>query len=365
MSGSLMRTALRRSQAQIRHVSPIRPRAARGLVAAVYAQVEQEFGMLAPPVTLHSPAAEPLAACWLMLRETLLASGLAERAAKEAVASAVSAANACPYCVTVHSATLDGLAHRGDAAALAANQIDSVTDPALRGLAAWAHAGTAPERAAMATAPFPADHAPELIGVCVTFHYLNRMVNVFLGDGPLPPDIPAMVRTTALRLLGRFMARSARDHIQPGAALRLLPDRPLPRDLSWAASNRSVAGAFARASTAIGSAARRSVPEPVRELVMVELAQWNGQPAGLGRAWIDDAVSRLRPAQRPAGRLALLTAVASYQVGQHDIDEFRRHQPEDHVLIELTSWASLAAARRIGGWMQLRQTDPTHPGQNG
>src|SRR5690606_8869078 len=41
--------------AQVRHVTPVRPRAARGLVAEVYAGLERDFGMLAPPVILHSP----------------------------------------------------------------------------------------------------------------------------------------------------------------------------------------------------------------------------------------------------------------------------------------------------------------------
>ncbi len=64
MSNALMRRALRRSTAQIRHISPVPPGSATGQVAAVYAQVERDFGMLAPPVALHSPAAGPLAACW-------------------------------------------------------------------------------------------------------------------------------------------------------------------------------------------------------------------------------------------------------------------------------------------------------------
>jgi nitrate reductase beta subunit len=93
--GMIVRTALRASQAQIRQVSAVRRGAARDLVAGVYGQVERDFGMLAPPVCLHSPAPECLAACWLMLRETLLATGLVDRAAKEAVAAASCVCSAC------------------------------------------------------------------------------------------------------------------------------------------------------------------------------------------------------------------------------------------------------------------------------
>jgi len=124
-----MRRALRKSTMQIRYVRPVPPGAAAGLVADVYAQVERDFGMLAPPVVLHSPAVGPLAACWIMLRETLLAQGGAARAAKEVVAAGVSLGNACPYCVDVHSAVLRGLAHGAEADALGGARVGR---PALR-----------------------------------------------------------------------------------------------------------------------------------------------------------------------------------------------------------------------------------------
>ena len=57
-----------------------------------------------------------------MLRETLLAAGLVPRAAKEAVAVAVSLGNACPYCVQVHGGTLHGLVPGADAAAISGDR---------------------------------------------------------------------------------------------------------------------------------------------------------------------------------------------------------------------------------------------------
>src|ERR1039457_6101964 len=41
---------------QVRHVTPVRIGAGPGLVRQVYRQVEREFGVLAPPMALHSPA---------------------------------------------------------------------------------------------------------------------------------------------------------------------------------------------------------------------------------------------------------------------------------------------------------------------
>ena len=79
MSSSLLASGVRRSLAQIRYVSPVLPGDASGLVARVYDQAERDFGLVAAPLVLHSPAPQALAAAWLMLRETLLATGSAAR----------------------------------------------------------------------------------------------------------------------------------------------------------------------------------------------------------------------------------------------------------------------------------------------
>jgi AhpD family alkylhydroperoxidase len=337
----LVRRALRRSLDQIRHVEPVRPRQAGGLVARVYGQVERDFGMLAPPVALHSPAPEVLAASWLMLRETLVATGLVDRASKEVVATKVSEGNACPYCVEVHSATAGGLGVPiGDA------------EP----IGAWAAASGTRSSTGHADVPFPVEHAPELVGVAVTFQYLNRMVHIFLGDSPLPPTVPAAARGQARRFLGWFMGSAAGKPARPGDSLELLPDAPPAEDLSWTAGNPTIAATFARAAAAIDAAGERSVPRPVRELVAATLSTWDGQPPGPSRAWVADAIAGLAPADHPAARLALLTARAPYQVDQSVIDEFRRARSGDNTLIELTAWASLAAARRVGSWIR---TNPT------
>jgi AhpD family alkylhydroperoxidase len=360
--GNILGTAVSRatrgsSLAQIGYVAAVAPSGAPDLVASVYAQVERDFGMLAPPVVLHAAAPDLLAACWSMLRETLLATGSAGRSAKEAVAAAVSLGNACPYCVEVHTAMLHGLVHGQDAVAIGDDRIGSIADPVVRQTAAWARASGIRAEAARHEMPFPAEQIPELVGVAVTFQYLNRMVNVFLTETVIPPRVPPAMRRGLQSMIGRLMRPATRGFCPPGAALSLLPEAVLPADLSWAAGNPTIAGAFARAAAAVDAAAGRSVPEGVRNLLGNKLAAWDGQAQGPSRAWTRDALSGLPEAQRSAGQLALLTALASYQVDQSVIDEFQAHHPGDQALIELTSWASLAAARRVGSWMQGQRAD--------
>ncbi|GAA2597089.1 carboxymuconolactone decarboxylase family protein [Actinomadura fulvescens] len=348
MTSLFVRAARRGAQEQIGHVSLVRHEAARGRVAEIYAQLERDFGILAPPVILHSPAPAMLAAAWMMLRETLVATGRADRAAKEAVAAAVSLGNSCPYCVEVHSMTLHGLVRGHDAEAIARDRLIEIREPRIAAIAEWARRSGEKGPSGRDTPPFLPALGPELIGVAVVFHYYNRMVNVFLGDTPFPDRTPARVRRGLKRLIGRYMAPGASNFHEPGASLGLLPGGPLPEDFGWAKANGMVADAFARSATAIDEAGKRVVPASVRDLLAAELEAWDGRPPGLGRGRFDDAVAGLPAADRPAGRLAMLTAMASYRVDQAVIDAFRRDDPADARFVEFVSWAAFTAARRAG-----------------
>ncbi len=180
------------------------------------------------------------------------------------------------------------------------------------------------------------------------FHYLNRIVNVFLTESPFPPQVPGAIQSRLRRLMGRMLRPAAQRYCAPGTSVDLLPDAPLPDDLAWAAGTPHVAQALARSAAAIDAAGEHAVPESVRALVHARLADWDGEPPGLGRGWADEATSGLPAAERAAGRLALLTALASYQVDQSVIDAFRRDHPGEATLIGLTSWAAMAASRQVG-----------------
>lgn len=339
MVAGLVRLAVRRSLRDTRHVKVVPRRRARGLVADVYRQVERDFGMLAPPTALHSASPEALAASWTILRETLLARGVADRASKEAVATGVSEANSCPYCADVHGMTLAA--------------ISDATDPSA--LTSWARGGAT---ALGATAPpCPPEQAAELIGVAVAFHYYNRVVNVFLRDSPFPSHVPESAKPKARKVLGRVLRPSTTGGPQPGDSVELLPPAPRPDDLWWASSNPLVADAFARAYATTEAVGARSVPASVRALVRGRLSVWDGRPPGLSRSWVDDPVATLPVADQAAGRLALTIALASYQVDEAMVAEFRHTAPDDGTLVELASWSSMTAARRVSTW--LAEARPT------
>jgi len=333
----------------IKHIQPISPASASGLLAQAYPQIKRDFGALVEPFTLHAPAPQLLVGVWMATRETELV-GRVRRELKEAVAAAVSRINRCPYCVDAHTMMLHAADAHGAAAAIAGGRDEQIQDPALQALVAWATATRSPGDPVLLEPPFSEREAPEIIGTAVAFHYINRMVDIFLDETPLPSN-RNWLKGTLKRMAGWYFSRAARRPKPAGVSLTLLPAAELPADLAWAAGSPAVAGAFARWAAVVNHAGRSVLPAPVRILVRERVQAWKGENPGLGRGWVEEAVAGLDEADQPAARLALLTALAPYQVDESVIAAYRAQHPGDDKLIEAAAWASFTAARRVGSWL--------------
>jgi hypothetical protein len=151
----------------------------------------------------------------------------------------------------------------------------------------------------------------------------------------------------------------------PGEALLKLSSYDLPPEFAWAYRDPNVASALACFMIAAEEAGHESVDPEVHALVLRSLEDWTGKAPGLTNRWTEGALSTLPPEKRGAGRLALLTAMASYQVDEDVVTAFRAHQPSDRDLVNVTAWASYAAVRRIAQWLRpltLRKMGGTHSG---
>ena len=327
----------------IRHVRPVPLESATGLVARAYDQMRADFFPV-PLLTLHSPSPRILAGVWSVLRESLLA-GEGDRVHREIVAAAVSKVNECPFCTDAHALMLQIAAADTVADHIRAGAYDRIVDADQRALVDWVLAQRAGSNAAGRSAAFGADEAPALIGTAVAFHYINRMVNVFLGERLLP--VPALARGATERFLvsaGKPFVRQ----LPAGASLTLLEASELPNDLNWAQQQPAVAGAFAGLAAAVEVEGSRVLSEPVRRAVRDRVRSWTGETMGLSRAWVERVIADLSAGDRPAARLALLVALASFQIDTDVIQAFRAQHPSDADLIAATAWASFAAARRAG-----------------
>ncbi|MEV4118618.1 carboxymuconolactone decarboxylase family protein [Micromonospora sp. NPDC049645] len=335
-------------QRQVRYIDPVPPTAATGLVAEVYAQAADEMRVVIPPILAQSPSPPSMAAYWMLTRETLSAAGRVDRARKEAVAAAVSVANLCPYCVDMHSIGLYDLSSEQIAEAIVADRAAEVADPGLRAVASWARVAHQPDDPVVRQPPFSTAERPELVGVAVTFHYLTRVVNVFLPGFLVPRRFGPAAQRRFKRGLSQVMNPLLRESRLSGRALTLLHDAPLPVDAAWAQGHPVVAAAVARSFAALDGVGARALSPAVRHLVGERLSTWRGEEPGHSREWCERLIADLPEADRAAGRLALLTVFASYQVDENVVAEFRAREPSDAALVEVVAWASYAAARQVG-----------------
>lgn len=335
----------------IKYIEPSAYRNVTELAAQVYAQIEAET-LPVPPLVLHAPRPELLAGAWSILRESLR-TGQVSRSLKETVATTVSQTNECPYCVDVHSSMLHAMNAHDAADAILQKQYDRVDDPELHAVVRWVLDSRTSNGTCTAHLPFAGDAIAEIIGTAVTFHYINRMVNVFLTKSPF--GALSAARGVASRLFGatagKHFLQEARN--RPGDSLKLLPDAPLPDDLAWAAPKPTVAGAFARFAAVVEEAGHSVLAEPVRGLASEQIQAWTGESMGVSRQWVEHAVAQVEAKERTAARLVLLTALASYQVDERIVESFREQYPADNQLVGAVAWASFTAARRIGRWLAL------------
>lgn len=338
------------SRKQVRYLQPVPPNQASGKLADIYQQARHDF-QLVPPITLFSPAPDLLAGLWSISRESQIAAGRVSRQHKEAVAAAVSSINACPYCVDAHVGMLHATSGHDVAHAIQTNDYDSL-DSQSRNLIDWALATRTPISEKLASPPFSVQETPEIIGTALTFHFINRMVSIFLNETPMPMRGDSRFKPLAVRLFGATAGKSiVNKQVRAGDSLDFLPAAALPDDFAWAKPNPHIAAAFAGFSALMEQAGQETVPEAVREHLWQRLAQWQGENVGLSRQWLQEAITGLPPQHHDIARLVFLAAFAPYQVDANIITAFRTHHPSDTTLLAATCWASYAATRRISQWL--------------
>jgi AhpD family alkylhydroperoxidase len=334
-----------------RYVKLERPSTATGLVRATYEQAKRDFAIV-QPLTLHSPAPRILAAVWGVLRETLLA-GPVDRVAREAIGAAVSSANACTYCLEAHAAMLHGKgAHATAAQFFGAPAPPTGAEAGLGPLIAWARSTATGDVQDISALACSREERTVFLGTALLFHYMNRMVNVFLEDAiPLPSGARAL-RALARRAAGSTIGRHVmgREVLRYGASGVLFaePTPPLPPEFAWAASEPAIAAAFARFDDEVDGGGRAVLPDDVRRLVAERVCAWDGAPRGPSRRWIDDAIRPLDERAGAAARLALLVAMAPHQIDDRVVGVFRETNPSDEAVVTSAAWASLIATKAIG-----------------
>ncbi|MGP4000488.1 carboxymuconolactone decarboxylase family protein [Streptomyces sp. 8N706] len=339
-----------------RYTTPVTMEAATGTVAAVYAQMEADFVLDDGPLMSLSPAPDVLAATWALLREAELA-GSAPRADKEIVATAVSVANRCPFCVDAHTI----LAHAaGDHRIAEAVRVgDPVAAPEQARLADWARATRSPGAPELVSPPYPPEAAAEYLGTVLVTHFINRMVTAQLDEELLLAPLQSSPQLR--RLVGGKLERTGSGKPRSGESLDLLPRTPAGPVPCWA-GDTPIGPAYA-ALEAVAAAGGTLLSASARAAVLAAVGRWDGSHPPLGSDALEAPLGALAPGDRPGARLALLAALGPYRITDEDVTAWRTGRT-DAELIRLLAFGAMAAVDRIQGWITAGQRAEPDPARS-
>ncbi|GAA4563831.1 carboxymuconolactone decarboxylase family protein [Micromonospora coerulea] len=319
-----------------RFFTPAPAKAATGVTAEVYRQLRDEFLGPVPTFQALSAVPEVLAATWALMREALLA-GDASRVDRELVASAVSRANRCRFCVDAHVMLLHALGEHELAEVVARG--GTPPEPRHAELVAWAEASRSPKAAGW-TSPY----RPEVTGTLLAFHFINRVVSALLDPDLLPGGLQ---RSPLVRSVGgRLYARTARELKEPGRSLPLL-DAGATAAPDWAGDSpvgvayASLRSAAMRGGDLLGDVARQTVTATVRW----EDGKFPARPAD----WAVDLVRDVPGTDRIGTRIALLAAFAPSAISAGDVALWRLSHPADADadLVRLVAYGAITATDHV------------------
>jgi len=327
----------------MRYVTAVPKKKATGLTKRVYDMIEEDF-FINGSLTSRSRVPNLMAAIWASGRETMLVDDHLDRTTKEAICGVLSDLNDCPYCGDMLISLVDAGKKHDAASAIYKGGVGRIENPRLREQLAWVQAVGTSGPTRIPPCPFTPEELPEVLGSLMAMADINRFSHVVMDGSPV--NLPFGLQRPALRMFGKELEATKVRSAKPGRALDLLPAAELPDDMRWAAPNSRIADSLARWAAAVEKETAGVIPTRVRELVEINLRDWQNEEMPLSRSWVEAELGDLEGEDRAIARLALLLAKAPHQVSEEIVEGLATGGEQRFVRI--LAWAAFAGARRFG-----------------
>jgi len=294
------------------HISSIKPGQASGEVKDVYDQLKKEMGDVVEPISLHALIPDLLSVNWGVLREALVVDDKVKRKYKEAVASAISSLNDCPYCVDAHTIMMIGLNDKQTAKAIDRQDLSLVQDPKSKALLEWAYNTKYFHSDNIQSPPFSSAEAPEIIGTAVFFHYLNRMVTVFLGETILPFNI-GFLKGLMKKMAAMMFSKVLNKEKSPNKSFKNVDMAKHGNPYYWSKANSRIDYALSSFYVVTDEIGRKYVPEEVFNFIREEVKEWGGSEY-VQMSDLDMKLSQIDKKYEEMTRMLFLVAFAPYRI---------------------------------------------------
>eukprot|EP00752_Nemacystus_decipiens_P010549 g9394.t1 len=365
------------------------------LVAHQRAHLKFLFGETGfnPPVPARNPISVALhnprfgAALWAVNTEAYRRKGSLSRSQKEVIALGISLANQCPHCAYIHTAMGPAA---GDDVTITDMQrfyqtMDPFTFPEGQGqntmnhqFAAWAisHRDGEPK-----PIPCTAEQVPEVLGTCMLFSMLNRIVDAFVSkeeEGPMfPLPVRLMMRVRSVapmvqRMMAWMMSWMMHGEDKKVTAGKSLVDinkvapivkgfegcadelpLPLPEALSWAAagSGTVIPTALSFLAAEAEMMAECFVSPALKTYMETWVSKWDGAKTTPSKAWLESEVTASGFGEKDKVDVVMLRLMLVMVVASPSVDETMLSECQAMLGFRGTHatvlWAAFLAAQRL------------------
>ena len=329
-----MKDRIMEKMAKVKILDYTRPTKATGLTRSIYQRAENELGLAAEPLLIHSSDPEILEAFYTLGREVLLVRSHVQRTAKDAIATVVSHSNTCQYCVDSHSMSVGA---EGDSAlmtALEENDLTSIRQHPLYTTIAWFNTNNASVRPALSSIALA-----EYLAVFFYFHYTNRMVNTFVSASHIPTSRWAGL----FKKIGAwYMSKYTSKPLKRGEYSNV----PDSFDLAGTREEKTVQNRLSYMANLLDNRIKTVLSPRSIETVQHFIAHWDGEPVPMGRWWVENEIQHLDASERPLVRYILLFGLAGFTLSEEEVVELKEEIGSLHLLY-LSSWGAFNVARRL------------------
>ena len=329
----------------IKYIKYIKKHKAKGKLKQLYKHIELNFGNLAEPFVLHSLNLELTAGVWAMLYETVLIENKVKRSLKEAIATSVSEINKCSYCVDAHSimvfGTEKGLQNNISNIKNGKKEPKSKEDKIIQ----WALQNLDFNSSIILNPPFRKEEAPEIIGTAVLFHYINRMVNLFAGNTPLPTT---KMRGVIISFASKFVfSKAIKKKKTAGESLIFIDGNTNQNVFDWAAGNPNINNAFQYFKDQSESRIDTILSPELMSLLTSQAEDLSLLKSGFGNEKLENFLKEVESSEKQIAEFCFLTMFEPHKVYEKHFNTLKQHFDGEEIL-QLAAFVSMLIAEVIG-----------------
>ena len=327
------------------HIRYIDKKRSSGKLKEVYNHIELNFGKIAEPFVIHSINSKLTAGVWAMLFETVLIETEIKRSLKEAIATCISDINKCSYCVDAHSVMILGTEKKLQSGISKIKKENPELKSKEDKMISWALNNLNFESKIIQDPPFGEDEAAEIIGTAVLFHYINRVVNVFGGETPLPTlKMKAMVKLFAVNFI--FKKAIKRKKVK-GESLVFFDDNNYQSSFEWADRNPEILIAFQyfKLNT------EKNIGKFLSTDLIMALKKSTGNSDLLkpvpDRDNLDTFLNKIKPSEREIAEFCFLIMYENYKIHDKHLNKLKEKFTDEEIL-QVAAFSSFLIAESIG-----------------